>query len=558
MAKRTKQANTYLGWLRQWARRYSYSGLVAGMGFLCLSFTPSLLPRTPVIQGMVSGLSFVAGYSLGALLAFWYHRIPGKYRYELSRLEKRVLTAIMLVALTGFMIAGYHWQQDIRVLTQAPPADGAYPFEVLAVAAVLSWLLIAIGRGFRRVGRWCGRLLNRFLPRRVSLYGGGLLAAILLIILINGVLAKGLFGAVNYVFGLVNSGTPAGIYQPNDPLLSGSPQSRIDWNTLGEKGREFVASSPSQAAISAFAPGAVQPSRLYVGLESAPTLPERVNLLIDELNRTHADQRAALLIAIPTGSGGVDAKAVQSVEYLYQGDTTTMAIQYSYLPSWLSFLADADTTRATGKAVVDGIYDWWYHLDPNHRPKLLMYGESLGTLGIDGAFSGVDDLHNRTSGVLMAGPPNSNQLWADVVTNRDSGTREVLPTYHQGETIRFSDGVTTFANNPKTDNWVAAGRVGVIQHASDPVVWWSPKLIFHKPDWLRETRGSDVLPNMRWYPFVTFAQTGLDLPFAFNMTPGHGHRYGNSLANSWVAVLNMSLTTAQTAQLNQIIDQVKG
>jgi uncharacterized membrane protein len=292
-------------------------------------------------------------------------------------------------------------------------------------------------------------------------------------------------------------------------------------------------------------------------LQSAPTLQERANLLVQELNRTGAANRRVVLIAIPTGSGGVNAKAVQSVEYLYNGSVTTLGIQYSYLPSWLSFLADQQTARENGKAVTEAVYDWWNHLPSTHRPRLLMYGESLGTLGADGAFSGASDMQNRMSGVLLAGPPHANQLWSDFVTNRDSGTRAVLPTYQHGEVVRFSDGHTMFADNPSNKPW-ETNRVGIIQHGSDPVVWGSLSLFVREPDWLKEPRGYDVSSRMHWYPFVTGWQVALDLPFAFNATAGHGHRYGNSLVPGWMAVLNFSLSPNKTSELEHIINSVKG
>ncbi|WP_081873508.1 alpha/beta-hydrolase family protein [Dermacoccus nishinomiyaensis] len=32
-----------------------------------------------------------------------------------------------------------------------------------------------------------------------------------------------------------------------------------------------------------------------------------------------------------------------------------------------------------------------------------------------------------------------------------------------------------------------------MQHPSDPVVWWSPRLMFNSPEWLRETRDNTAL-----------------------------------------------------------------
>jgi hypothetical protein len=51
-----------------------------------------------------------------------------------------------------------------------------------------------------------------------------------------------------------------------------------------------------------------------------------------------------------------------------------------------------------------------------------------------------------------------------------------------------------------------------LQHASDPIVWWSPRLIWDEPDWLGEPHGQDVLGAMVWIPLVTFWQVAADLP----------------------------------------------
>lgn len=537
----------------------NFGGLVGSMLFLAISFAPSLLPRGYILQGLLSGISFAIGYGLGVAVAFFLHMLPRRYRFTLSTFVKKIVAGVLVALVLVSLFLGFHWQQQIRDLTESTAAPTDYPLRIMVLAVLIALLLIWMSRGIHHFAQYLGRKLNRILPPKLALYGGALLSAIVLIFLVNGVILNAFFGTMNYVFGLTNDATPSGIYQPNNSLMSGSPQSVIDWNTLGEKGREFVATAPQRSAISSYSSPepANQPSRLYVGLESAPNLQDRVHLLIKELDRTNAKDRTAILIAIPTGSGGVNAKSVQTVEYLYHGDTTTLAIQYSYLPSWISFLADQQKVRDAGQAVTEGVYDWWSKLDPNHRPKLLMYGESLGTLGADGAFSSASDMHARMNGVLLVGPPNANQLWRNIEANRDKGTPEVLPIYQNGQVVRFSNGTKQLVEAPAHQPW-DNNRVGFVQHASDPVVWWAPALLLHKPDWLSEPRGTGVLPNLRWYPFVTFWQVAGDLPFAFNTTAGHGHRYGNSMVDSWIGVLNANLTKEQVEQLHKIIDGVEG
>ena len=68
-------------------------------------------------------------------------------------------------------------------------------------------------------------------------------------------------------------------------------------------------------------------------------------------------------------------------------------------------------------------------------------------------------------------------------------------------------------------------RILYMMHPSDPIVWWSPQLIFSEPDWISEPPGKDVLKSMLWLPFVTFWEVTADLPFSTGVPAGHGHKY---------------------------------
>jgi uncharacterized membrane protein len=52
---------------------YTFTGTAVGLVFLWFSMTPSLLPRGPLFQGLVSGLSGATGYCLG-VFAVWLVR----------------------------------------------------------------------------------------------------------------------------------------------------------------------------------------------------------------------------------------------------------------------------------------------------------------------------------------------------------------------------------------------------------------------------------------------------------------------------------------------------
>ena len=76
-----------------------------------------------------------------------------------------------------------------------------------------------------------------------------------------------------------------------------------------------------------------------------------------------------------------------------------------------------------------------------------------------------------------------------------------------------------------------------LQHASDPIAWWNPDLLFQEPDWLREPRGYDLSGRMQWIPVVTFLQVSADMAVAVDVPDGHGHVYVKDVANAWAAIL---------------------
>ena len=135
----------------------------------------------------------------------------------------------------------------------------------------------------------------------------------------------------------------------------------------------------------------------------------------------------------------MDPGGIDSLEYETGGDVASVAIQYSYLPSWVSFIVDQSRAREAGRALFDAVYDRWNDLPADQRPELLLFGVSLGSFSGEAAFSGEFDLRNRTDGALFAGPPNFNTLFREFTDGRDAGSPEVQPVFRDGRTVRFTD-----------------------------------------------------------------------------------------------------------------------
>ncbi|MCX4529562.1 MULTISPECIES: alpha/beta hydrolase [unclassified Streptomyces] len=519
----------------------------------CLSFTPSLLPRGGVLQGLICGISAAIGYGLGVLAACVWRAFADREARSPSRRSWLILLVSALVLFGVSFGLGQYWQHEIRRLM------GVTDFNVLTaiacpfVAALVFLLLLAAGRGLRALYRWAARLLGRRIGGRAARVVGWLLVAGLAWAAFSGLLLSGIVNAANEAFSLRDTQTPEGVHQPTSALRSGGPGSLVPWDSLGYQGRAFTGSGPTAQAIGAFTHRTAQePVRAYAGLETSDSTETRAARAVADLERAGGFARENLLVMTTTGSGWVDPAAVDSFEYLANGDAASVAIQYSYLPSWMSYLVDQSKAREAGRDLFDAVYDKWSQLPQDRRPRLFVAGESLGSFGGETAFSGEHDLRNRTAGTLFAGPPNFNTLFREFSDHRDAGSPEIEPVYREGRTVRFTDDPA--AAIPPADRPWDGPRVLYLMHPSDPIVWWSPRLALSEPDWIGDRPGSDVLGAMVWIPFVTFWQVTADLPFSTGVPDGHGHTYKAAYVDAWNSVMRPTGFTAQ--ELDHLKDVV--
>jgi len=537
-------------------RRLLYVTLPGCWGALivgCLSFTPSLLPRGGIVQGLVWGITAAIGYGLGVLAAWIWRAFADR---EPRRPRRRSWTALFITAAVLIVVSfgvGQYWQYEIRKLMGV--TDYSIPLVIASpfVAAAVFCLLLLIGRGLRGLYRWAATLLDRWIGRRAAHAVGWILVAGLAYLVVSGLLLQGFVNVMNSAYSLRDTMTAEGIHQPTTSLRSGGPGSVIPWDTLGWQGRNFVGKGPSVSDVEKFTgQPAMEPIRIYSGLASAPDAPARAALAVKDLERAGGFGRKDLLVVTTTGSGWVDPALVDTFEYLSGGNCATVALQYSYLPSWISYLVDQSKAREAGRELFDAVYGAWSQLPADQRPKLYVAGESLGSFGGEAAFSGEYSMANLTNGVLFAGPPNFNTLFREFSDHRDPGSPEVQPVYQDGRIVRFANDASREIP-PAGQPWDGT-RVLYLMHPSDPIVWWSPNLIFSKPDWLSEPPGADVLKGMFWMPFVTFWQVTADLPFATGVPGGHGHTYTSEYVDGFNAVMQPAgITSEDLASLRKMI-----
>ncbi|MEU4845000.1 alpha/beta hydrolase [Streptomyces gilvosporeus] len=519
----------------------------------CLSFTPSLLPRDGLIQGVISGITAAIGYGLGVLAAFVWRAFADREPRAPRRWAWRVFLVAAIVLLAVSIGFGQYWQYEIRKLMGVK--DYSVLLAVLSplIAALVLGALVVTGRGLRGAYRWAAKRLGRWIGPRAARGVSWILVVALAYAVVTGLLLDGFVGLANAAFSLRDTKTPEGVQQPMTSARSGGPGSVVPWDSLGWQGRSFAGTGPSTADIAKFVHHpADEPIRAYAGLASADDAEARAALAVKDLKRAGGFQRKNLLVVTTTGSGWVDPASVDSFEYLSGGDSATAAVQYSYLPSWISYLVDQSKARETGRALFDAVYEEWSKLPPDKRPRLFVAGESLGSFGGEAAFSGEFDLRNRTAGTLFVGPPNFNTLFREFSDHREAGSPEIQPVYKDGRTVRFADDPA--AEIPPVGRPWEGSRVLYLMHPSDPIVWWSPRLIFNKPEWIAEAPGRDVLKSMFWIPFVTFWQVTADLPFSTGVPAGHGHTYTSEYVDGWNAVLRPAgITAHDLAELKKII-----
>jgi uncharacterized membrane protein len=536
-------------WLVRFWHSFSLIGLLVGTLFFAASLTPMLVPRTFMMQGVLSGLSAAVGYGIGVFGGWLWAYL------ELPAPKNRVLLVTKLAAALAcgaiamaFLWQASAWQNSIRTLMGVEPVETARPLEVGLIAALTFVILLVLARLFRLTLDFISRWLQRFVPRRVSYVIGTAIAVTLFWSIADGVLFRLGLRAADASFQAVDALMEPETQRPSDPNRTGSDASLIRWDELGRQGQHYIASAPTAAQLQPFAKKpAMDPIRVYVGLRSAQTPAERAKQALEELKRTGAFDRSLLVVITPTGTGWVDPEAIDPAEYLHDGDIASVAVQYSYLASWLSLLVEPGYGAETARALFSEVYGYWTTLPRDRRPQLYLHGLSLGALSSEQSTELFEVIGDPYHGALWSGPPFPSRIWRSVTRDRDPGSPAWLPRFRDGSYVRFTSQENALAIPGA--HW-GPMRVVYLQYASDPITFFDYASLYRQPDWMAEPRGPDVSPALRWYPVVTFLQLLLDVATATTTPLGHGHVYAAPhYIDAWVEVTNVQDRSAADIEL---------
>lgn len=509
--------------------------LFLGLLFFAASLTPTLIPRSWLVQGILGGLVMGLGYLIGRFFVALWRLMEIPEPTGRAVLIVRLVTGIPVAIVTVLcLFRARGWQNGIRERMGMEVVESTHTVQMLALALVVFAVLVIVGYALQWIFDRLRFRLYRYMPARTANVAGFVLTAILVIVVTrDGILDRAIAGldtSVTVAQNLFDTAPPA----PTDPTLIGGPGSLVDWGALGQPGRDYVTTGPDADDIAAFTGrDALQPVRVYVGLAQDDTAQERADIALAELRRQGGFDRSVLIVAMPTGTGWLDPGAVDTVEYMHGGDIATIAVQYSYLQSPLALILETRSGLDQAEALIDAVHDYWRTLPEGGRPRLYIHGLSLGAWA---SMHGTDLfalLEDPIDGALWAGPPFPSAMWQGIVASRDGGSAYVAPTLGEGRLVRFASN-TEGAGGP--DGW-GEMRIAYLQYSSDPIVFYEPASLFRAPAWMNEPPGPDVSPDMRFMPVVTQFQLAVDMALANSAPDGHGHAYyGPDYIGPWVAV----------------------
>lgn len=527
----------------------SLIGVVGALVMYGVSVSPSLLARSWQWHAVASGVLSAVGYIVGLTIQRFYALVVPRLGVQITA-PQSVSIAFRAVLLLGFFLWFLRWLlQSYRERKRANHLVGMRG-ETLGeylLGTFCAFILMLALLGFAWGLQWIGRAIVIVLSQWMHMVFALALSLLILVVIVYALTSQVLLKlGINFFTRharKMNNRTAKGIVQPQVPERSGSPQSRSSWRAVGGQGRVFLGRGPSRADIEAVTGcSAMEPIRVYAGMpEEGQSLQNAADLVVEELHRTGAFDRAVILIATSTGSGWVDEWQVQPLEYLTRGNCATASMQYSFVPSSINFLTDLDVSEEAAVILFETIRRAVDEIPEDRRPALFVCGESLGAYASQHVFSGIVDVLSRTDGALWVGTPAFTPMHAELTAIRHRGSPEVAPVVANGRHVRFvnvPENLWADVYGRELGDWNYP-RIVYAQHPSDPVVWWNSELVWHKPDWISEKVDGDVSPHMQYTRGATYIQVLVDMPVAGTAPGGHGHTYHEELIPLWEAILGL-------------------
>ncbi len=494
--------------------------------------------RTARVAAMGAALSAVMG--------------PGDIAFQRNE-GRRWLTRIPVALPAGVALSAWHIHrthrqaQEMGDKTIANVSIG----KSIGIAAGVGAGVIGLQAGERGIAHGAARVISKVAPN-YDVVSNPIGHAVALAIL-GGALYSGYEYAVRRVEQGGAAVEPAYESAATSPMVSGGPGSVIPFDTLSREGRRFVNMALTREEIEEVMgePAVADPVRVFVGLDTAAEVEDRVDLFMDELVRTGAFHRKVLCFASPTGSGYINYVMAEALEYMSLGDCAIATMQYSMLPSSMS-LARTGLAVEQNRDLMHAITGYLRGMDPEKRPRFVVFGESLGALTMQ------DVWRRRTVDAM-----DRDFVHSSVYLGTPSGTefakswrldpQKVDPSGKMIEVDNFGQ----YLELPEDSR--SAVRHVLISHYDDPIPKFGINILLRRPWWLGppDQRPPGVPRSTTWRPAVSFVLTGIDLVNAMDVVPGtfgrRGHDYREDIARFVSVAYDLPVTARQLLSIERAL-----
>lgn len=497
--------------------RLSILGLFGALILYAESLRPGLLPLNDLSQIIFGGIALALGYDAGLIAGWVLKKFKISPKFSLDWRVRYLLYFAFIAVAAYFSQNRLQWQREQRAFLGLEEDTPSFLL-VLAGSIIVAFLAIMAGLLIRKIAGFSA-LHTRKLSTKLIVYG-----AVWLVVAAIGyaVFSLSIFG-IQIFLETKSKPAPMNLAPPVVALQSGGPGSLVLWQGLGPKGQEFAVRGYDNALSQ-------KPIRLYAGINNEADLEKRVDLVMQEFERTNAFERKAVIMFTPSGTGWVNPVAVVAAEKALDGNIASLALQYSNNAAVLQYLVDKNIPGEASSLLFSKLRTRLDAVAKEKRPKLYVYGESLGSLGSQEIFTGksVEEIAEQVDGALWVGSPSASQLWSSL--SKDTNTR----------IVRFGTSANDFESI--SGQW-GPSRVAFLYNVTDPVVRFSTRLAYQSPVWLKEPRAKGIDRHMQWRPIITMGHILFELFPGRRPPSGVGHTYDEKIPCAVVTVLQVENKT---------------
>ena len=214
---------------------YDFAGVAVAFVFAWLSFTPSLIPRAGLFQGLVAGVAAVIGYAIGLAITWTVRQFTDRRLSDAG--WRRAWLVLWIVGAIGTPRRADHGP-DLAGRASRPRRDGGpgSPHTVLPSSLAIVVFVLFVGDRTDRARRLsagscaCSRRSCRSRSRRGSRSSS---SVFVIISFVSDVVVANTLSAIDTVFATTNGELNPDVEDPDSATVSGGPASGGDLGVAG-------------------------------------------------------------------------------------------------------------------------------------------------------------------------------------------------------------------------------------------------------------------------------------------------------------------------------------